>query len=132
MRGFTGKHPDWLTVVQLPAYAPELNPVEGAWANIKASLGNLRPCSTPGQLAVIMKNRLKRIQYRPGLIDGFLAQTGLSTEPNPRRPRPWPSRRLQGQLSPPADLPVDPLPDQVGLPGVPGIFADHVDESPAQ
>jgi len=28
MREFTGAHPDWLTVVQLPAYAPDLNPVE--------------------------------------------------------------------------------------------------------
>ena len=28
MRDFTGAHPDWLTVVQLPAYAPDLNPVE--------------------------------------------------------------------------------------------------------
>ena len=28
MRAFTSAHPDWLTVIQLPAYAPELNPVE--------------------------------------------------------------------------------------------------------
>jgi hypothetical protein len=30
-----------------------------------------------------MKNRLKRIQYRAALIDGFLAPTGLSIEPEP-------------------------------------------------
>jgi hypothetical protein len=30
-----------------------------------------------------MKNRLKRIQYRPGLTAGFLAQTGLSIQPEP-------------------------------------------------
>ena len=83
MRTFTSAHPDWLTVVQLPAYAPDLNPVEGAWANMKNSLGNLGSCSTTGQLAAIVKNRLKRIQYRPALIDGFLAQTGLSLEPEP-------------------------------------------------
>jgi hypothetical protein len=47
-------------------------------------------CSTLPQLAAIMKNRLKSIQYRPALIDGFLAQTGLSIEPERRRPRPWP------------------------------------------
>ena len=35
------------------------------------------------QLAVIIKNRLKRIQYRPALIDGFLAQTGLTLETQP-------------------------------------------------
>jgi len=83
MRQFTGAHPDWLTVARLPAYAPELNAVEGAWSTTKSSLGNLGSCSTPRQLAAIMKNRLKRIQYRPGLIDGFLAQTGLSIEPEP-------------------------------------------------
>ncbi len=48
---------------------------------MKASLGNLDSCSTPRQLAVIMKNRFKRIQYRPELIGGFLAQTGLTLEP---------------------------------------------------
>ena len=83
MRTFTDAHKQWLTVAGLPAYAPELNPVEGAWSNMKNSLGNLGSCSKPGQLAAIMKNRLKRMQYRPALIDGFLAQTGLSIEPEP-------------------------------------------------
>src|SRR3954447_23637316 len=32
MRRFCEAHPDWLTVVQLPAYAPELNATEGVWA----------------------------------------------------------------------------------------------------
>jgi Protein of unknown function (DUF2637) len=36
-----------------------------------------------GQFAVIIKNRLKRIQYRPALIERFLAQTGLTLEPQP-------------------------------------------------
>jgi len=83
MRTVLQPHRDWLTVVQLPAYAPDLNPVEGAWSTMKSSLGNLGSCSTPRQLAAIIKNRLKRIQYRPGLIDGFLAQTGLSLQPEP-------------------------------------------------
>src|SRR5580692_5436198 len=65
MSAFTQAHRDWLTVARLPAYAPELNAVEGAWSTIKASLGNLGSCSTPRQLAAIVKNRLKRIQYRP-------------------------------------------------------------------
>ena len=28
MRAFTSAHPDWLTEVRLPAYAPDLNPAE--------------------------------------------------------------------------------------------------------
>jgi putative transposase len=35
------------------------------------------------QLTAIIKNRLKTIQYRPGLIEAFLAQTGLTLEPEP-------------------------------------------------
>jgi transposase len=79
MRRFISAYAGWLTVVWLPAYAPELNPVEGVWANVKNGLGNLA-ASGLDQLAAIMKNRLKRIQCRPELIDGFLAQTGLSLE----------------------------------------------------
>lgn len=82
MRKFTGTHPDWLTVVQLPPYAPGLNRVEGVRARMNNGPGNLAACNA-GQLAAIMKNRLKRIQHRPGLTGGFLAQTGLSIEPGP-------------------------------------------------
>jgi len=66
----------WLTVFQLPAYAPELNPVEGIWSSMKRSLANLTKQGLD-QLLVLIKTRLKRMQYRPGLIDGFLAKTGL-------------------------------------------------------
>ncbi len=34
-------------------------------------------------LAAIVRNRLKRIQYRPHLLTGFLAQTGLTFDPEP-------------------------------------------------
>ena len=82
MRTFISSHPDWLTEVRLPAYAPDLNTAEGAWANMKNGLGNLAAANVD-QLTAIIKNRLKRIQYRPALIDGFLAQTGLTLEPQP-------------------------------------------------
>ena len=82
MRAFITSHPGWLTEVRLPAYAPELNAAEEAWANMKNGLGNLAVRDVD-QLAAIMKTRLKRIQYRPALIDGFLAQTGLTLEPQP-------------------------------------------------
>jgi transposase len=82
MGRFVSSHPDWLTEVRLPADAPDLNPVEGAWSNMKNGLGNLSARDVD-QLAAIVKNRLKRIQYRPALIDGFLAQTGLTLESEP-------------------------------------------------
>jgi hypothetical protein len=46
---------------------------------MKNGLGDLAPCG-PGQLAATVRHRLKRIQYRPALIDGLLAQTGLTLE----------------------------------------------------
>ena len=82
MGRFVSSHRDWLTEVRLPAYAPDLNPAEGAWANMKNGLGNLAVRNVD-ELAAVVKNRLKRIQYRSQLIDGFLARTGLTLEPQP-------------------------------------------------
>jgi transposase len=80
MRRFVDAHPDWLTQARLPAYAPDLNAVEGPWANMKNGLGNLA-ATAADQLTVIIKNRLKSIQYRPALIEAFLTQTGLTLQP---------------------------------------------------
>ena len=49
---------------------------------MKNGLGNLA-AGNVDLLAAIVKNRLKRIQYRPALINGFLAQTGFTLEPEP-------------------------------------------------
>ncbi|MEV0151933.1 MULTISPECIES: transposase [unclassified Nonomuraea] len=67
----------WLTVIQLPFYAPELNPVEAVWAHLKRS----RAKKTLNELARLIKTRLKEVQYRPELISGFIAKTGLDLKP---------------------------------------------------
>ncbi|GGK82955.1 hypothetical protein Sme01_16950 [Sphaerisporangium melleum] len=64
----------------LPAYAPELNPVEAVWAHMKKSLANLA-MRTIDQLIALVKNRLKRMQYRPARLTAFLAKTGLDLRP---------------------------------------------------
>ena len=71
---------DWLTVFQLPPYAHELNPVEGVWSVLKRSLANLAKRNI-SQLTMLVKTRLKRMQYRPALLDGFLASTHLDLTP---------------------------------------------------
>jgi transposase len=71
---------DWLTVCQLPPYAPELNPVEPLWSHLKRSLANLAKRNL-SQLIALVKTRLKRMQYRAGLLEGFLASTGLDLTP---------------------------------------------------
>jgi putative transposase len=70
----------WLTVYQLPPYAPELNPVEGVWSHLKRSLANLTKHSLD-QLTALVKTRLKRMQYRPRLIEGLIAKTALDLQP---------------------------------------------------
>ena len=71
---------DWLTVFQLPPYASELNPVEPVWSNLKRSLANLTKHNI-SQLTALVKTRLRRMQYRPGLLEGFLAKPGLDLSP---------------------------------------------------
>jgi transposase len=66
----------WLRAYRLPPYASELNPVEPVWSNLKRSLANLVKQDI-GQLTALVKTRLRRMQYRPGLPGGFLAKTQL-------------------------------------------------------
>jgi hypothetical protein len=70
----------WLTVYRLPPYAHELNPVEPVWTHLKRSLANLTK-HTIAELTALVKTRLKGMQYRPGLLVGFLASTGLEFGP---------------------------------------------------
>jgi hypothetical protein len=59
---------DWLTVFPLPPYASE--------SRLKRSLAYLAMRDI-AQLTALGKTRLRRIQYRPGLVEGFLAGTRL-------------------------------------------------------
>ena len=70
----------WLRVYRLPPYASELNPVEPVWSNLKRSLANLVKHDID-QLTALIKTRLRRMQYRAGLLDGFLAKTHLDLTP---------------------------------------------------
>jgi len=80
MRELLAARERWLTVFRLPAYAPDLNPAEGVWANLKNDLGNLAAC-TVDALADLTRTRMKKMQYRPDLLDGFIAETGLTWTP---------------------------------------------------
>jgi putative transposase len=71
---------DWLTAFRLPSYASELNPVEPVWSNLKRSLANLTKHNID-QLTALVKTRLRQMQYRPGLLEGFLAKTRLDLTP---------------------------------------------------
>jgi hypothetical protein len=70
----------WLRVFRLPAYTPDLNPAEGIWSLLKRSMANFAAANLDG-LVRIVKRKLKKIQYRPHLIDGCLTGAGLRIEP---------------------------------------------------
>ena len=50
------------------------------WSHLKRSLANLAKRDI-SQLTALARTRLKRMQYRPGLIEGFLAGTRLDLTP---------------------------------------------------
>jgi transposase len=80
LAGFAAGNNDWLRIFRLPAYAPDLNPAEGIWSLLKRSIANFAAAGLDS-LVRIVKRKLKKIQYRPHLIDGCLAAAGLTIEP---------------------------------------------------
>ena len=68
---------NWLVVERLLAYAPDLNPVEQVWGNLKGGeLANLCP-DTIGEAEQIVDQGLCRIGYEPSLAFAFLRHCGL-------------------------------------------------------
>ena len=49
-----------------------MNPAEGIWSLLKRSMANFAAADLDG-LVRIVKRKLKKIQYRPHLIDGCLS-----------------------------------------------------------
>jgi DDE superfamily endonuclease len=71
---------DWLTTERLPAYAPDLNPVELLWANLKGV--ELANCTgdTVAEVADQAQHGIQRVCDSDSLVIGFLAHTGLSLD----------------------------------------------------
>jgi len=68
---------DWLSVEQLPGYAPDLNPLEQAWGNLKSQeLANLCRDSIDA-VAQIAEGGLDRIGTDADLCFAFLRHSGL-------------------------------------------------------
>ena len=77
MRAYLDSQRDWLTAERLPAYAPELNPVEYLWANLKDQELANRPTTTLAEVADATEQGIQRVCKSDSLVVGFLAHTGL-------------------------------------------------------
>src|SRR5262245_21881960 len=80
MRQYVQRQRGWLTVERLPGYAPELNPVELVWGNIKhRELANL--CvSDLDALRSPLRRGCARVRRNADLAQQFLRHTGLRFE----------------------------------------------------
>jgi transposase len=78
MRAWLGRQRHWLVVEPLPGYAPELNPVEALWSNLKGvELANLAG-DTPDEVTAAAEHGIQRIRGTPHLAYSFLRHCGLS------------------------------------------------------
>ncbi|WP_294002476.1 transposase [Streptomyces sp.] len=74
---------DWLTLERLPAYAPELNPVELPWSAIKTcELANLAGDHL-ADVADAAEHGIQRVCSSEQLPWSFLTHTGLTIHPQP-------------------------------------------------
>jgi transposase len=77
MTAYLARQRPWLTVERLPAYAPELNPIEQVWGNVKTrELANVC-ASTVDLLRRPLHRGFDRIRRDPELAAGFLCHAGL-------------------------------------------------------
>ena len=78
MRAYVADERAWLTVERLPAYAPELNPVEPLWGNVKTrELAN--HCAPDlDALGRPLRAGLGRVRRHPTLALSFLRHAGLT------------------------------------------------------
>src|SRR6266516_5762265 len=104
MADWVGTQDAWLTVERLPAYAPELNPVEGLWATLKAvELANfagdevaevaevadaaevaeaaeVADAAEVAEVADAAEQGIGRVCHSQQLVWSFLAHTGLTLD----------------------------------------------------
>ena len=67
----------WLTIVRLPAYAPDLNPVEGVWANIRGQELANRSVNDLGEMMEGVRSGFRRLASERTLRNSFLEHAGL-------------------------------------------------------
>ena len=68
----------WLHVERLPGYAPDLNPVETLWSNLKGQELANRCAEDLGEAVTALENGMARVGRSDQLCFAFLDHAGLS------------------------------------------------------
>jgi transposase len=71
-------HTRRLHLVPFPSYAPELNPDEGVWNQLKSRLSNGRP-DTKAELMDVLSDEILRLANSQQLLRGCIQQSELSS-----------------------------------------------------
>lgn len=79
MRAFIASQRGWLVVERLPGYAPELNPTEALWSNLKGKGGELAYLAgdTLEEVIGAAQRGIDRVRRTPHLPYSFLRHSGL-------------------------------------------------------
>lgn len=78
MAAFLRTQHAWLSIERLPGYAPELNPVEQLWGNVKGQELANQCAHNLKEVAVALRQGMARVRRRPSLAFSFLKHAGLS------------------------------------------------------
>lgn len=98
----------WLVVERLPAYAPELNPVEGLWSWLKGTqLANL-VCPTLQEVVEQAELGIERARRTPQLAYSFLRRTAYRSHDTSGQ-HPGPVSTIAARPEPASSSPAVPL-----------------------
>ena len=78
MRQFFAEHTDQLTVVQLPSYSPDFNPIEHLWHNVRQAATHLKYFAEFAALTEAVDNTLQCLTTAPRQILALMGRYGES------------------------------------------------------
>jgi len=78
MKEYLHSQRDWLSEDRLPGYAPDLNPVETLWGNVKGQELANRCSEGLGEAATAVDSGMTRVRQSQALPFAFLHHAGLS------------------------------------------------------
>lgn len=78
MKAYLAQQNNWLTVERLPGYAPDLNPVETLWGNIKGQELANRCGEDLAEVGQALRGGMARVRRSRRLPFSFLKHAGLS------------------------------------------------------